>query len=311
MKTNEKENIAKLLKDCPQGMELDCALFDEPIMFDCIIPETTLVNRICYRICAKVKGGGYVYFTEKGTLLTADAETKCVIFPKGKTTWEGFHRPFKEGDIVASDSGLWLGIIKYKCDNSDAYEVHCVWYSESEMEMDFCTKGDFLFSRLATEAEKAKLFQIIKDNGYKWDDKFKTLVKFVKPKFNVGDIIQNEDLYRVKITEVNIDDECYGYESILYKVIGGIAFNEQDEWSLLSDKFDINTLVPFKSKVLVKPEINSFWMPSFFGFYNKDASLPFICCNGFAYKYCIPYEDNEHLLGTTTDCNEYFKTWKE
>ena len=27
------------------------------------------------------------------------------------------------------------------------------------------------------------------------------------------------------------------------------------------------------------------------------------------YKECIPYEQNEHLLDKTDDCDEYYKTW--
>jgi hypothetical protein len=27
------------------------------------------------------------------------------------------------------------------------------------------------------------------------------------------------------------------------------------------------------------------------------------------YKQCIPYEGNEHLLGTTNDCDNFYKTW--
>ena len=34
------------------------------------------------------------------------------------------------------------------------------------------------------EKEKQKLFQTIKDNGYKWNAKTKTLEKLIKPKFN-------------------------------------------------------------------------------------------------------------------------------
>lgn len=28
------------------------------------------------------------------------------------------------------------------------------------------------------------------------------------------------------------------------------------------------------------------------------------------FQQCIPYEGNEHLLGTTDDCDDYYKTWK-
>lgn len=35
-----------------------------------------------------------------------------------------------------------------------------------------------------------------------------------------------------------------------------------------------------------------------------------MCLNGSGFYQCIPYEDNEHLLGTTNDCDEYYKTWE-
>lgn len=28
------------------------------------------------------------------------------------------------------------------------------------------------------------------------------------------------------------------------------------------------------------------------------------------YEQCIPYEENKHLLNTTNDCDNYYKTWK-
>ena len=27
------------------------------------------------------------------------------------------------------------------------------------------------------------------------------------------------------------------------------------------------------------------------------------------YQKCIPFEGNEHLLGTSNDCDEYYKNW--
>ena len=38
--------------------------------------------------------------------------------------------------------------------------------------------------------EKQKLFDIIKENGYKWNPETKTLEKMIIPKFKVGDKIQ-------------------------------------------------------------------------------------------------------------------------
>lgn len=88
----KKLNIAKLLKDCPTGMELDSAIVNE-LYFD----EITEDNMIkCYTkhsneftsIC------NFIYFYFDGSYLD-NTKAKCVIFPKGKTTWVGFQRPFK------------------------------------------------------------------------------------------------------------------------------------------------------------------------------------------------------------------------
>ena len=130
--------------------------------------------------------------------------------------------------------------------------------------------------------------------------------KFQKP-FKVGDIIQYVDGYKVRITEVNIHDECYSYESIIAKGIGSITFSEQNSWELVPNKFDITTLVPFESRVLVRISENSLWKPAIFGFYNK---IDFYTVGSIAWDQCIPYEGNQHLLGTTDDCDEFYKTWE-
>ena len=86
----------------------------------------------------------------------------------------------------------------------------------------------------------------------------------------------------------------------------------QREWELVPDKFDINTLTPFESRVLVRDSDNGSWCPSFFGCCKKDNHLNCLTYNtirGF-YRQCIPYEGNEHLLGTTNDCIDFYKTWK-
>lgn len=57
---------------------------------------------------------------------------------------------------------------------------------------------------------------------------------------------------------------------------------------------------PFKpfDKVLVRDSEDSVWKAGYFSNYDEDdVSLPYICV-GSLYKLCIPYEGNEHLLGT-------------
>lgn len=39
---------------------------------------------------------------------------------------------------------------------------------------------------------------------------------------------------------------------------------------------------------------------------------PFKAVSGGEYfQQCIPYEGNEHLLGTTNDCDKFYKNWEE
>lgn len=59
-------------------------------------------------------------------------------------------------------------------------------------------------------------------------------------------------------------------------------------------------LKPF-DKVLVRDYENQKWMPMFFEKYSNSKDYHFRCMNGSSWKYCVPYEGNEHLLGTSND----------
>lgn len=290
-----KMNIAELLKDCPKGMKIDCTMYED-VYFD-YVDEFNIIH--CY-----IQGENYVTsitFNQYGTP-NSYIKSKCVIFPKGKTTWEGFFPPckFKDGDVAISVIG---DIHLLRTANSS----YCA-YRQSFKTLDKTITTAVNVVRLATEEEKAKLFQAIKDNGYKWNAETNTLEKL--PKFKVGDVIQDIDSYKVKITEVNIESECYGCELMISQSIGCINFNEQDEYELVPNKFDITTLKPFESKVLVRDSKNEKWGPAYWGFYDKDrANYPYKVIAGI-YSCCIPYKGNEYLLGTTDDCDEYYKTWE-
>lgn len=54
-------------------------------------------------------------------------------------------------------------------------------------------------------------------------------------------------------------------------------------------------------KVLVRDDKNKNWMPKFFEKYTNSEDYRFRCMNGTPWKYCIPYEGNEHLLGTSNN----------
>lgn len=303
----EKINLVELLKDCPKGMELNCTMFNG-LEFDCINTKS------CYPIQCRVKrsdGEYIIYAFDKYGHWNDYFNAKCVIFPKGKTTWEGFKVPFKDGDVVSTNSGMFIAIVRrvIKCETKDLYnhnedyETYCYILYKGDDEVLFCTNATPLcFDRLAYKKEKEKLFQAIKDNGYKWNTKTKTLEKLIKPKFKVGDKIVN-DGYVVEIIEVNIESEIYGYKS-KFCGIGGILFTEQDNWELVPDKFDVTTLKPF-DKVLARCSSLEKWRIQFFEKFDKTCKFPFICMDG-RYSLCIPYSGNEHLHDTTTPCSDYY-----
>ena len=55
---------------------------------------------------------------------------------------------------------------------------------------------------------------------------------------------------------------------------------------------------PF-DKVLVRDFNDSKWIPALYGFKVEIPSTIHIVAGGGKWKLCIPYEGNEHLLGTT------------
>lgn len=463
-----KINISKLLKDCPKGMELDCTMFDNLVF--CEIDSEVQD----YPIITQLPNGVQKWFTSDGRY-ELNPNAKCVIFPKGKTSWDGFHRPFKDGEVVAygklDGKESQIFIFKDKKENNTLSNCYLMLDGD-ELDIE---EGAYYVTRIATEEEKQKLFNAIKAHGYKWNSETKTLEELIEskedtdnrvvmsgiyfdrenyadevelhlnnyeieirdgktyaifknqktetlnpkfkvgdrikhktnpgqgnevteikdthyildyelalpflcqdqyelitnkfditslkkvtqPKFKVGDIIQDIDSYKVKITKVNIEDECYAYESTNATGIGVIMFSKQDEWELVSDikpkfkvgdrikkdkdhisgiitnisddgsykveyqgggisyvsleyqdeyelvsnKFDITTLIPFESRVLVRGADGDLWKPAIYGFSHPKGCY---VVGGVYWKQYIPYEGNEQLLGTRND----FKTWE-
>lgn len=202
----EKINIAKILRNCPKGMELDCAMWNN-VRLKCVDIDST------YPIVITHQAGENIYaaeFTEYGCWNQVE-NAKCVIFPKGKTTWEGFIPPCK---------------------------------------------------------------------------------------FKVGDTLQNKKNGK-QITITKIHQDCYECDDRY-----ALTFENQDNWELVPNKFDISTLVPFESRVLVRNCKDQYWIPAYWG---HKAKHGYVTTFGYS-NYCIPYEGNEHLLMTKDDCSELYKT---
>lgn len=254
----KKINIAELLKDCPKGMGLNCTMYENVYLDKIDEEEDRLYPIICYIVGDGIKNP--IHFTKFGEF-SSHINAKCVIFPEGKTTWEGFQRPFMDGDVLYTVTGEGeYSICMVDCIIGDmiytkascSYNGHFLHICKEQVSIE-----ELIVMRFATKEEKEKLFKAIKDNGYKWNDETKTLEE------------------------------------------------------LISDKFDISTLKPFDSRVLVRDYDSEPWRVSFWGclINNLNGYDYYDTTRGY-YKQCIPYEGNEHLLGKTEDCKDFYKTWE-
>ena len=299
-------NIAELLEDCPKGMELY-----SPLCGKCVFDRLNFGTIIC-----KKQNTQEITFTSKGYyMLPVSDDCECMIFPsKDQRDWSKFVPPykFKDGDIyyIKDVFGLeFVSIIK-KCENNKLYTYVDIGISTKSFYCDasegLCYCKDIIEHRPATEEEKAKLFQEIKDNGCRWSPETKTLEEFVKPKFKVGDkVLWN---YNTEITRTITAVEYSAKRGYVYWIVCkgcSSGWWGENELTPIPDKFDITTLIPFESRVLMRSSNAREWVATFYSHYNNNY---FFGC-GMMCQQCIPYEGNEHLLGKTGDCDEYYKTW--
>ena len=158
---------------------------------------------------------------------------------------------FKDGDILFVTSlNSWIFIYKESENKRYIYKYVAVPICTIDTSIyindaKLCDKEYISEIRFATEEEKQKLFDILKENNYHWNAETKTLEK---------------------------------------------------------NKFDITTLKPF-DKVLMRSSNAREWDATLFSHYSNNK---FYGC-GMCCDQCIPYKGNEHLLGTTNDCDEFYK----
>lgn len=219
----------------------------------------------------------------------------------------------KDGDILTCNDEILL----FKSSElKEHISLYC-WYNGLINKFYSKEVNDILLTTInkicpATKEQRDLLFQKLKEAGYKWNAKTKTLEKLVKPKFKVGNkIIYTLRKYRGLSSQCiisEITDDKYIFTDGSY-----ILISDQDSWELVPDKkqkFDPKTLKPF-DKVLGRGHDSRIWKCNLFSHMVKNEEHP--CkCSGAIYKYCIPYnDDTRHLVGTTDEAPEYYRYWED
>lgn len=302
-------NIAELLKYCPKGTKLYSTVFGE-VKFSEIYPNNMIVVFIkdgCKRVFNK--DGSYSKYGE------------CVLFPsKDQRDWSKFRLPFKAGDIVMTIDKLTPFIFKNYVD--DIY-AHCYCGVDVydtliiEAPVDIFWTSSFIIP--ASEEAKKELFDKMAEAGYRWNTDTLELEK-IKPEFKEGDVLINEEGNLYLLTGKIAKD--IGKAAILYAngdFTAEVAFTITPDGLTLAKPSDKNKLFSFLirkgykydkvqhnvmkqcfkpfDRVLVRDNNTDSWKADIYLGYDENNPFPYICTRT-SYGICIPYEDNEYLLGT-------------
>ena len=133
----------------------------------------------------------------------------------------------------------------------------------------------------------------------------------IKPKFKVGDIIRHKETNKNDVYKISkVYNDSYGIAGFNW----GIYMEYQDQYELVPNKFDPNTLKPF-DKVLSRYD-GGCWSANLFSHIEEEdneyySTCSFVC-NGSLVKFCIPYnDDTKHLVGTKKEVPEYYRYWED
>lgn len=308
-------NIAEILKYCPKYTKLY-----SPTWGNVKLIEVTSTKVIKIKVCN---------YTEE---LTSEGcysvKGECILFPsKNQRDWNKFRLPVKRGDIMMDANGEcpFIATGEFYKDISPKYI--CGINLLGNFQLDYAEAGwTSIFYIPASEEAKKKLFDKMAEAGYKWNANTLKLKK-IESKFKEGDVIIDNQgslclvskirddssviiaatLYANKALNVFISNNvnrCIQLVTIasttdrnkLYSALTRKGYKyDKEQHKLVKQEFK-----PFE-KVLVRDDTNKKWLIDLFSYYDEEnENFPYVCMH-IHYRYCIPYEGNEYLLGTTND----------
>lgn len=306
----EKINIAKILKNKPEGTKLWTDMFGSVTLY--------VVTDACDAFQVK-HHNKEPWFDEDGKLYKEGV--LCIYPSKSMRDWEKFS--WKRGDVLISDCGF---VCIFKEWASDDYTRFNGCYFDGMPNAQTAK-----YSKLDNNTAYGYIRELEKRCGGVLN--IKTL-KIEKPEFKDGDVLlvkckdstfieifkyskNNGDLYdRASLDTTTQDLDISGKYRICKDEITELRLATEAEKQQLfsalekegkrwdSDKKSIVDLKPKVElkpfdKVLVRDFKDQAWQVSLFSYKDSDS---YYCCNGCAWNQCIPYnEETEHLLGTTNE----------
>ena len=324
----QKLNIAKILKNKPKGTKL-YSMIHGKCSFEAVTDEIFKIN-----FCTSKFGltqSGECTLIKFGNMYDGG---ECIIFPsKEMRDWEKFS--WKKGDVLVSSDGS-IEVIFDKWYDDTYTSFYCKHYLNSEDKNKIVYYEEFLCTTAKYSLEDKDAIQTyIKTIEERLGGKLncETLeIEKAQPKFKDGDILScDEDSYTRHTTLILHKDENIT-ESIVSLVrhkklvrinvpidnflLSRLYPAREDEKKELFDALakegktwdaekkqivDIKKEHQFKpfEKVLVRDSYDDMWRASFFSHIKEDDGRYVTTC--LTWRFCVPYEGNEHLLGTTNN----------
>lgn len=315
-----KVSVAEILKDKPVNTKLYSPLFGD-VYFSHV--EDSIINVEHHAGISKFfNSGRYYNFDESEPLLFPSMEMR---------DWNKF--AWKKGDVLVNSRGLKILFDRWANDNYTSFYAKTINLVEDGF-------LDTNLHTLASEKEAKSFIKCIEEKlGGKLNRETLEVEK-AQPEFKDGDIVYmgnawNEYIGIIKNRTSGNQIETYAHchkDSKEEAVLGlWLNKNDSDELRLATNSekqqlfdalakegkaWDAETKTledlpkkcefkPF-DKVLVRNTDTEEWFPGFFEKFDSTWNYPYHimnrrCMTDFAFKQCIPYEGNEHLLGTTKD----------
>lgn len=318
-------NIVEILKDKPQGTKLYSSACGK-----CKLEEVDdkSFKISFYNSKFGFMNGGEGHLDKNGKLYD---DGECVVFPsKEMRDWSKF--AWKKGDVLVNKDGDVHIIFERFVDGTYCSFVgkYYLWKENNDTEQ-FYEKERLLtsdFNKANKEEAQTYINTIEEKLGSKLNRETLEIEK-TQPEFKDGDIVCISGMGYLTYGIVKSID--YLSKKLEYYVLNDMSTLNFDDWLSFEDKhiqpitetqqiilFDAlekegkawdaekKQIVDLKPKVELKPfdkvlirDINAErWKASFFSY--KEESH-YVSIEGRCWRQCIPYEGNEHLLGTTED----------
>lgn len=229
---------------------------------------------------------------------------------------------FKVGDCVVNDycAGKVIALTDdaYLLDSGQGIPFSCehnahLWNIEDAKDGDVLVKS---WNEDGDSWEKIIIFKKYHNKGIKGLIN-RPCVEGYGNTFKNGELAFNEKVpYYSKTWTDNLQPASTKQRDLLFQKIKEAGYQwdaDKKELRKIKPHYDIANFQPF-DKVLVRCSNDEEWMIEFYCKYDTlvhtspHRDYPFMGI-GDSYSQCIPFEGNEHLLGTTDMCDERFINW--